>query len=306
MQRTIERDLTSHPISIRNNTMKHAWIFLIMAVLVWTGCEKSTDPVEEAVLEEDVATAVAGAVGEDGGGAADQVNDAASLASTGGIPASAILTNAAYGIDGSAAIDTVYDAASGWWTATLTRTRLAPGFGYAAYVYRVYQYQFLNAGGTFQRRYIVNGDTARTINFKILRGTGYHRTPRRVHRLDSLSGTWVVTNAHLATVTITGSTDTYYRHGIDTLTTPAATRTHDNTLRITNMSVTRTRGLSPTVSGTISGTYEATITFLRGDVYKERSVTRDFTVTYTGDETRVGVGGRNFRFDRQFGIQRPG
>jgi hypothetical protein len=178
--------------------------------------------------------------------------------------------------------------------------------GYAAYVYRVYQYQFLNAGGTAQRRFVVSGDTARTINFKILRGIGYHRTPRRVHRLDSLGGNWVVTNAHLSTVTITGSAGTYYRRGIDTLTTSAATRTHDNTLRITSLSVTRTRGLSPTVSGTISGTYEATITFLRGDVYRERSVSREFTVTYTGDETRVGVGGRNFRFDRQFGISRPG
>lgn len=285
--------------------MKRTWIFFTLAALVWTGCDKSTDPVDEAVLDEDVATAVAGAVGEDGGGAADQVNDAASLASTGGIPASAALTNAPYGADGVAAIDTVYDAASGWWTATLTRTRLAPGVGYAAYVYRVYQYQFLNSGGTAQRRYIVNGDTARTINFKILRGIGYHRTPRRVHRLDSLSGNWVVTNAHLPTVTITGSTDTYYRHGIDTLTTPAATRTHDNVLRITDLQVTRTRGLTPSVSGTMSGTYEATITFLRGEVYREKSVSREFTVTYTGDETRVGVGGRNFRFDRQFGIQRP-
>lgn len=285
--------------------MKRTWISFTLAALVWTGCDKSTDPVDEAVLDEDVATAVAGAVGEDGGGAADQINDAASLASTGGIPASAALANIAYGTDGSAAIDTVYDAVSGWWTATLTRTRLAPGVGYAAYVYRVYQYQFLNAGGTAQRRYIVNGDTARTINFKILRGIGYHRTPRRVHRLDSLSGNWVVTNAQLPTVTITGSADTYYRHGIDTLTTTAATRTHDNVLRITNLQVTRTRGVTASVSGTISGTYEATITFLRGEVYRERSVSRDFTVTYTGDETRVGVGGRNFRFDRQFGIARP-
>jgi hypothetical protein len=285
--------------------MKQTWISFTLAALVWAGCEKSTDPTDQALLEEDVATAVAGAVDEDGGGTADQINDAASLASTGGIPASAALTNAAYGADGAAAIDTVYDAATGWWTATLTRTRLAPGLGYAAYVYRVYQYQFLNAGGVAQRRWVVNGDTARTINFKILRGTGYHRTPRRVHRLDSLSGNWVVTNAHLPTVTITGSTDTYYRRGIDTLTTSAATRTHDNTLRITNLAVTRTRGVSPTVSGTMTGTYVATITFLRGEVYRERSVSREFTVTYTDDEARVGVGGRNFRFDRQFGIARP-
>lgn len=285
--------------------MKRVCITCTLAALVWVGCDKSTNPAEETTLDEDVATAVAGAVGEDGGGAADQISDAASLASTGGLPASAGLMNAASGANGNTAIDTTYDPATGWWTATLTRTRLAPGLGYVAYVYRVYQYQFLKASGVAQRRYIVSGDTARTINFKIVRGFGYHRTPRRVHRLDSLSGSWVVTNAHLPTVTITGSTDTYFRHGIDTLETREATRTHDNTLRITNLQVTRTRGLTPSVSGTISGTYEATITFLRGEVYRERSVSREFTVTYTGDETRVGVGGRTFRFDRQFGIPRP-
>lgn len=285
--------------------MKRAWILFTLAALVWTGCEKSTDPVDEAALDEDVATAVAGAVGEDGGGAADQINDAGSLATPSGLPSSARLGDVGYAVDGAGAIDTSYDAATGWWTAKVTRNRMSGGGVYVSFVYREYQYQFLNASGVAQRRYIVAGDTARTINFKILRGLGYHRTPRRVHRLDSLSGTWVVTNAHRPTITITGSTDTYFRHGIDTLETRAATRTHDNTLRITNLQVTRTRGIAPSVSGTISGTYAATITFLRGEVYRERSVTRDFTVTYTGDEASVGVGRRNFRFDRQFGMARP-
>ena len=108
---------------------KRTWITFAIAALVWAGCEKSTDPVDEALLDEDVATAVAGAVGEDGGGAADQVNDAASLASTGGIPASAVLANAAYGADGGAALDTVYDAASGWWTIFMISTCAWPGRG---------------------------------------------------------------------------------------------------------------------------------------------------------------------------------
>ncbi len=285
--------------------MKRTWISLAIAGLVFAGCESTNEPATTSQLDDDVATAVAGAVAEDGGGAADQINDAASLASPGGLQPSVALMGAGYGIDGGAAIDTTYDAVTGWWTAKISRTRLAVGGAYASFVYREYQYQFLNANGLPQRRYIVNGDTARTITFKILRGVGYHRTPRRTHRLDSLSGNWVVTNAHLATVTISGSTDTYFRHGIDTLVTREATRTHDNTLRITNLQVTRTRptpGTTPTVTGTMSGTYQATITFLRGEVYRERSVNRDFTVTYTGDETRVGVGGRTFRFDRRYGV----
>lgn len=263
------------------------------------GCDKSTDPSTDAAnLEKDVANAVAGSISQDGGGVADQVNDIVALSSTGGISGSAALMETASGVDGSAAIDTVYDAATGWWTVTFTRTRI--GLISINSIYRKYQYQYLNKSSQPQRRFIVSTvsgpDTARTINFKILQGKGYQRNPWRVHRLDSLAGQWSVTNANTAVVTING---TYYRSGVDTLRLNDAERTHANALSATLINVTRPRmllgGTTDDISGTITGLYTATITFTKGDLYKERNPSKEFTITLSGQNADIGIGGRIYR-----------
>lgn len=279
--------------------MKLTSIFAIagLFVAVMFGCQKgTTEPTQEApAVDNDVANAIVGALSEDGGGVADQLGDIANIASGSGLKGSSSQFDVPYGTEGSAALDTVYDAATGWWTATLTRTRI--GLLSFNFIYRRYQYQFLNKSGQPQRRYIVatptGPDTAATINFAILQGKGYQRNPWRVHRLDSLAGQWTVTNANKAVFTVNGN---YYRSGVDTLRLSDAERTHANTLSATLTNVTRPRyalgGTSDDISGTISGNYTASITFTKGDLYKERQVNRDFTITLSGENAQIGLGGR--------------
>jgi hypothetical protein len=138
--------------------------------------------------------------------------------------------------------------------------------------------------------------------FRILYGRGYHRTPFRVHRLDSLAGDWVVTNLNTPVVTVNG---TYYRSGTDTLRTRNAERTHDNALSATFINVTRPRrglaGTTDAISGTITGTYTATITFTNGDLYKERTVNKSFTIDLSGADAEINIEGRRFHSTWQRG-----
>ncbi|MEK6650119.1 MAG: hypothetical protein AABY75_04025, partial [Bacteroidota bacterium] len=69
--------------------MKRTWFLSILAAaaLALIGCDKSTDAASDPILEEDAATAIAGAISEDGGGAADQLADVASISTSGGLSA---------------------------------------------------------------------------------------------------------------------------------------------------------------------------------------------------------------------------
>lgn len=281
--------------------MKRTWFLfaLAAAALVLVGCDKSTDAASDPILEEDAATAIAGALSEDGGGAADQLADVASISTSGGLTAEVNLLDAAMSTGAPSTIDTLFVPADTSYIFTINRARANLTGTYVSLIYRVYYVKFINKNGVAQRRYIVStpagNDTARTMLFRILYGRGYHRTPIRVHRLDSLAANWTVTNLNTPVVTVNG---TYYRAGNDTLRTRNAERTHSNTFSATFTNVTRPRralgGTSDAISGTISGTYTATITFLRGDLYRERSITRDFTVELSGDGATVNVGGRRF------------
>ena len=108
-----------------------------------------------------------------------------------------------------------------------------------------------------------------------------------------------------AVVTINGS---YYRRGSDTLKTRSVVRTHNNTLSATFTDVTRARpiaGAGGGISGTISGTYTASITFSGpNDLYKERSVEKTFSITLDGTDCDIDVGGMKFAFGWRFGEKR--
>jgi len=285
---------------MRSRSTRYPSFILGGAVLV--GCDKSTEPgdTDPAAVDEDVAVAVAGYVSEEGGGLTDQMDDAAFVASSAGIQLAAAQSGGLAKSAGSVLSDTSYDDVTGWWTATLSRSRSSLSGTYESSFDRVYQFQFLNSAGSPQRRYIVqtaNGpDTAYVINFKIVSGSGYFRSPIRVHYLESLTADWVITNANTPVLTINGTTA---HSGKDTLTTRSAVRTHANTITTTLTNVTKPRyrlgADRDDISGTITGHYEATITFSRGDLYSERTVSRDFTIDLSVDDARVGVGGKQFK-----------
>jgi hypothetical protein len=136
----------------------------------------------------------------------------------------------------------------------------------------------------------------------VLNGTGYHRSPIRVHYLESLTSDFVITQANTNVLMINGTST---RAGKDTLTTRQSVRTHDNMMTTTLVDVTKPRyrlgATRDDLSGTITGTYQATITFTRGDLYNERNVQREFTIELSGDEARVGIGTRRFRIGWQRG-----
>lgn len=272
-----------------------------LAVFILAGCEKN-DPVssndESVMATEDAAESIASALGSDNGGAMDQLSDLAELASVTGMQGEAALGKTG----GTAEIDTTYDPVTGTWTAVISRERGNPnGIPYASFS-RTYTYQFLNKDGQPQKYWRVrNGaqiDTAYTIKFNIVDGTGIHRTRRLSQELKDLSGAFTATGTNTALITING---TYTRAAADTITTRNAVRTHDHTLSLNFIDVKIPRGrrsdVANQVGGTITGNYTATVTFTRGDLYSEKNINRDFTITLGGGDARIKMRGLDYLCD---------
>lgn len=269
---------------------------------VWGCKDKDTNPVSATLSElalADAAEVVADAAGADNGGAIDQIQDALDLTIGGGIRMGeydgGLLAKAvAFGDSG------VYDQNTGWWTVTISRSRSSMSGTFSASFERVYQYQFLNKNGQALPWRVFQGDTAVTMHFKVLSGSGTHITPRISHRLVSLTSDFTIIDLNRDTVTVNGTSS---RHGIDTLTTRNAVRTSDHTL---DMTFSEIKSLKPTpmrrmrpdqdISGTITGRYQASITFLRGELYQEKTVDRTFTIDLASDSSHISIGGKRFRF----------
>jgi hypothetical protein len=191
-----------------------------------------------------------------------------------------------------------YDSTSGWWTITVTRHRgNVLGFYYADYS-RVYQDQFLNKDGQFQKFYIVpNGstfDTAYTFNHKIVSGTGILKTPKVSHQLTGLSGAWTVIGTNTPIVTL-NSTSPYIRSVSDTVTRNGAVRTLNGTLTLNFANITGPRGSGLNwhrkTSGTITGTYHAVVTFQKGATYTETTIDRIIDITLGGQTIPIRIKG---------------
>lgn len=261
-----------------------------MGVMVWQGCSKNPAEPQTNMMsvDEDVAASMASTVAENTGGSMDQVNDLLSLTTTAPLQKS-------MGADQIEDKSTLYDEATGTWTAVIKRSRGNVDGAYYAMFSRTYTYQFLNKDSQPQKNYITNGDTARTINFKVVSGEGVHHTPRLSQKLLEVSANYVATGVNTPTVVINGSCK---RSATDTITTAKATRilVHSTELKLEN--VTGPRGsrldLSNKVSGTITGTYTANITFTRGDGYTEKNVNRDIHITLGNGKARIKVVGMNF------------
>lgn len=280
-------------------------LVLTFAMLLLVGCNKdSLDPAadETATLtaSDDAAESVAGNISEDTGGLTDQMGDLLSLAGNNGF--------AKLGQDGDVEeISREYDPITGTWTIIIERERSNPAGTHSASIYREYTLQFLNADGEPQQFWLTNGDTARTIQFDIVAGSGEHHTPRIDHYLTGLSGSFTATNVHTELITINGS---YFRSGVDTLTTNRLQRTMDHSLDLTVTDLTGPRGIRPrnlseALSGTISGTYHAFITWTRGEAYRETEINRSFTIVIGDGTAEIDLGGKRYRSNLQTGDINP-
>ncbi|NUM77219.1 hypothetical protein HUU40_22905 [candidate division KSB1 bacterium] len=248
---------------------------------------------------EDAAESIASAVGADNGGATDQLSDVIELAGASGLQKPAEVLLGKYSEPNTiASIDTSYDPVTGTWTLRLERERGNPnGIPYAE-ISRTYTYQFLNKNGQPQKYWKVGADTAYTIKFNIVEGTGTHRTRRLSQQLTGLSGSFTATGVNTRLVTING---TYFRSAVDTVTTRNAVRTLDHALNLTFTNVQGPRGsrleLSRKISGTVSGTYTAKVTFQRGESYGETTINRSFTINLGGGNANLNISGKNFEAD---------
>jgi hypothetical protein len=275
------------------------------ATLVMMGCDKS-NPVsatDDMNATEDAAESIASAIGSDDGGMADQLSDVVELASRSGIQAQSSAGLDKYSNAAEfAKIDTSYDPATGTWTLKLSRERGNPNGVPYAQISRTYTYQFLNKNGEAQRYYIVGGDTAYTINFNIVEGTGTHRTNRLSQKLTGLSGNFVATGVNTRLITINGN---YQRSAVDTITTRNSVRTLDHTLKLsfTDVQVPAGRRFEHRrkITGTISGNYTAFVTFKSGESYSEKNINRDFTIELGDGECNIHIRGLKFVGDLLLG-----
>lgn len=272
-----------------------------LAALALAACQND-DPMssnDSLNATEDAAESIASAVGADNGGATDQLSDVIELAGTSGLQKpSEVLLGKYSEPNAIASIDTSYDPVTGTWTLRLERERGNPnGIPYAE-ISRTYTYQFLNKNGQPQKYWKTGADTAYTIKFNIVEGTGTHRTRRLSQELTGLSGNFTATGVNTRLVTING---TYSRSAVDTITTRNAMRTLDHTLNLTFTNVQGPRGsrldLSRKISGTVSGTYTAKVTFQRGESYGETTINRSFTINLGGGNANLNVSGKSFEAD---------
>ena len=266
------------------------------AAFVMTACDQDSpvSPQNDMNATEDAAESIASAIGADTGGAVDQLSDVMELASFGRLQAQAEegLSKAS----GFGKIDTSYDEATGTWTLKLSRERGNPdGVPYAQFS-RTYTYQFLNKNDQPQKYWIVGADTAYTIKFNIVEGTGTHRTRNLSQKLTGLSGAFTATGVNTRLVTINGS---YERSAVDTITTRNSVRTLDHTLKLTFTNVQGPRNgrvdLARKFTGNISGSYDAFVTFQRGESYSEKTINRTFSIELGDGNADILIRGLKFR-----------
>lgn len=272
---------------------------IAFALFVFNGCSKD-NPIEpqettDVALNADVAESVASSVGEEDGGLTDQIGDLFELTAPHGLNKS----GEASFLDKKEA---TYDSVTGIWTIELTRERGNPVGTYYANIQRTYTCQFLNADGQPQKFYVTGSDTAHTIKFDIVEGEGRHKTKRLSQQLHELEGSFVATGTNTDMIIVNG---TYKRSAADTLTTLKMTRTHDHTLELTITDLTGPRGsrrnLSQKVSGTITGTYHADITFDGKKGYAEKTVDRNINIIIGDGESEISVAGEKYKGDLMTG-----
>lgn len=271
-------------------------LFTAFAAFAMTACDNQS-PVSsqnDEIATEDAAESIASAIGSDNGGAADQLSDVMEIASFGRLQAQA--EEGLSKTSGFGKIDTSYDAATGTWTLKLSRERGNPnGVPYAQFS-RTYTYQFLNKTGQPQKYWKVGADTAYTIKFNIVEGTGTHRTNNLSQQLTGLSGAFTATGVNTRMVTING---TYQRSAVDTITTRNSVRTLDHTLKLTFTNVQGPRGhrleLTRKFTGNISGTYDAKVTFQRGESYSEKTINRTFSIELGDGHANLDIRGLKFK-----------
>jgi hypothetical protein len=253
----------------------------------------------DASITQDALYSVAADVAIDNGGVLDEMADVLQTASITGIVAEDINNMVNFG-HSHTGVTKQYDSTTGWWTITVTRLRGNINRSYYADYSRVYQDQFLNKNGQFQKFFVIpdgsSFDTAYSFNHKIVSGSGTLKTPKVSHQLTGLSGVWTVTGTNTPIVTL-NSTSPYIQTVSDTVTRNGAVRTLNGTLTLNFINIMGPRGSGfnwyRKASGTITGTYHAVETFLKGTTQTDTTIDRIINITLGGQQIPVRIKGLN-------------
>jgi hypothetical protein len=281
-------------------------IVFTLTVIIYTGCRNNDNSMvnspnalqtTDAGITQDALYSVAANVAIDNGGVLEEMSDVLQTASITGIADENINNMMNFG-NSHTGVTKQYDSTTGWWTITVTRHRgNVLGLYYADYS-RVYQDQFLNKNGQFQKFFIVadgsSFDTAYSFNHKIVSGTGILKTPKVSHQLTGLSGVWTVTGTNTHDVTL-NSTSPYIRSVSDTVTRNGVVRTLNGTLTLNFINIVGPRGSGLNwyrkASGTITGTYHAVESYLKGTTYTDTTIDRIINITLGGQQIPVRIKG---------------
>jgi hypothetical protein len=293
-----DRMLSQSTVTKRHFVLLGAAMFSVAAGLL-TGCSKNTNnPItandqntQSAMIADNVADAVSDALASNNGGVMDQVNDVFELAGGVGIGSGTGLGK----ISGdSTLVNRTYDSTAVAWTISVFKQKSQFPLYYGVWT-RDYWYQF-SANGHPQKFRITGNVVADNVKHKLTGGTGYFFTPRLVHHLRSISSDWTASNTNTDTVTMNG---TYSRAGVDTILAASRKGTVlDHTLSLNFINVKGPRGSrlnrSEKTSGTIQGTYTATVTAPgKGPV----TITRTITITLGGGNATFTVDGTRYIAD---------
>ncbi|MGQ9804507.1 MAG: hypothetical protein ACUVRP_00325 [Chlorobiales bacterium] len=288
---------------------------LIGTLLLSTGCKNddAVNPIVESLASEDAANVIAGEVGTESGGVNDMLSDMTDFRNSpvfgnedGG---HAFLNETGTSRYGN--YTRTYNPDTQTWTVVI-EAALQSSFRTGAWR-REYQY-FFSKNGVKQQFFITTGVMADKINFAIVESgcSGQFTNPRISHQLTALRGSVeaVVSISNNDTLLTVNSVVPRYRAAIDSVKIRGGLRTSDHNLTLTlsnvvvptrleqrlpeqNIGGRRFRNVRP-ISGTISGTYNAKMSFQRGDTYSEREVTRNFVINFgnsTGESVDVEVTG---------------
>ena len=275
-------------MKMKNMSLLMAW--MLLALLVQTGCDSTgNDP--EGSITEDAAESVSVDLSTETAGLLAQFCDVSLLAS-----------DEAFDTSVFDSFDHTYDPATGSWTLSFSRAvNSVSGLSSGRYM-RAYTYQYLDASGAPQQYYISDGDTAQTITFKIHEGTGQIATPRLSQGLTAMSADWVVTNANQEVLTLNGSYDITTA---STLTTAGAERvlTETKTYIVRDVTIPRAScfDLDDAVTGTIEGTYAGNVTFTRGMLYSEQSLTAEVFIEFVDGIAFIALGDVTYESDLDTG-----
>jgi hypothetical protein len=274
-------------------------LFAIFALLLvswlFTGCSKdsATNPANTDLptANKDISETVAGSIAMDNGGIVDQIADLAAIATESDSFAVAKLWA------GSAGAPT-YDSITGTWRLQFTRERGEPGGSFHAIFTRTYTYQYRNRNGEPQKQWLVDSDTAYSIQFGILEGNGECRTLRLCQQLNNMNGNWLATGVNTDTLIISG---TYECNGLDTLRSFQTVRAmqYQLSLMFTNMRCLRGKSVDFTgrVAGNMSGTFLANVAFMSGYSYGETNIFRNMNISMAEGEASITIGSERFMGD---------